>query len=627
MCRLALLSVLAVASGLVHKAGPVITARVATTRGSALSMKLYDWKRRESVEEAGVDAFEFRVDNIRSAPGATKRKTRKGRGISAGQGATCGFGMRGQKSRSGRPTRAGFEGGQTPLYRRLPKLVGRPTGPGHTNEVFSLIKLGQLSTLEPNSEVDYAALMEKGLVTKAKQDILKVVGSASDDVPLPEGLTVKAHAFTQSAQSKIEAAGGKCTSTRPTATRRRPKKPRPSSPRRRWRGPRTDAEGWAAAAAAKRRVPAACAAARDGDVATLDALRASGAFTASTSRPRRDAATAHHWAAGTAGGALAWLFDVVPARDVDALTRRERREGKRGSRSVLHWACRNGVADHVALLLERGDADFEPSADGTTPLMLALYKGAVDCCELLHAAGARVLEDANDWRCDDAHWAAMGDDPEPALAWLRGRVGAPAWRDALGRAQAQGHTVFHKAAQRGRAKALGWLLREAAAARGPPRGARARRPGRTPAQAWKIGFLFVLWEFWENVVEVAFSTYAPGQYMGDSVVNSAFDMIPSMLGVWLGRRGFGAWPLVVVAEVAATRAGFGIHSVFLGHQGSICDVRAPGEFGTCAQAYLVRLVVLPVLFSQLDGLLWRCLAARRRRAGAPSKAAFCPKAT
>ena len=150
------------------------------------------------------------MDNIRSAPGATKRKTRKGRGISAGQGATCGFGMRGQKSRSGRPTRAGFEGGQTPLYRRLPKLVGRPTGPGHTNEVFSLIKLGQLSTLEPNSEVDYAALMEKGLVTKAKQDILKVVGSASDDVPLPEGLTVKAHAFTQSAQSKIEAAGGKC---------------------------------------------------------------------------------------------------------------------------------------------------------------------------------------------------------------------------------------------------------------------------------------------------------------------------------------------------------------------------------------------------------------------------------
>ena len=249
-------------------------------------------------------------------------------------------------------------------------------------------------------------------------------------------------------------------------------------------GARTGAEGWAAAAAAKRRVPAACAAARDGDVATLVALRASGAFTG-VDVAHRDAHgyRAHHWAAGTAGGALAWLLDVVPARDVDALTRRERREGKRGSRSVLHWACRNGVAGHVALLLRRGDADFEPSADGTTPLMLALYKGAVDCCELLHAAGARVLEDANDWRCDDAHWAAMGDDPEPALAWLRGRVGAPAWRDALGRAQAQGHTVFHKAAQRGRAKALGWLLREAAAARADLSAALAPdASGRTPAQ-------------------------------------------------------------------------------------------------------------------------------------------------
>ena len=209
MARLALLATAGLATAFVSKSGPA-PAVVRAPAQTAMQMKLYDWKRREAAEDASVGATEFRVDNIKPAPGATKRKMRKGRGISAGQGATCGFGMRGQKSRSGRPMRAGFEGGQTPLYRRLPKLVGRPTGPGHTNEVFSLIKLGQLSTLEPNSEVDYAALMEKGLVTKAKQDILKVVGSASDDVPLPEGLTVKAHAFTQSAQSKIEAAGGKC---------------------------------------------------------------------------------------------------------------------------------------------------------------------------------------------------------------------------------------------------------------------------------------------------------------------------------------------------------------------------------------------------------------------------------
>ena len=90
------------------------------------------------------------------------------------------------------------------------------------------------------------------------------------------------------------------------------------------------------------------------------------------------------------------------------------------------------------------------------------------------------------------------------------------------------------------------------------------------------------------------------------------------------RRSFGS---VRSIQIEQTFQRFLSSCVFLGHQGSICDVRAPGEFGACAQAYLVRLVVLPVLFSQLDGLLWRCLAARRRRAGAPSKAAFCPKAT
>merc|ERR1719387_1709944 len=117
---------------------------------------------------------------------------RKGRGISAGQGATCGFGMRGQKSRSG-----------------LPKLAGRPTGPGHQNEVFSLIKLEQLSGCDANAEVDFASLLAAGQVTKKKYDVVKVVGSAGD-VSVPAGLTVKAHAFTGSARAAIEGAGGKC---------------------------------------------------------------------------------------------------------------------------------------------------------------------------------------------------------------------------------------------------------------------------------------------------------------------------------------------------------------------------------------------------------------------------------
>ena len=178
-------------------------------RAAPLSMKLFDWKRRAADEPCGVGDLEFRHNNLKPAPGAHKRKTRKGRGIAAGQGATCGFGMRGQKSRSGRPMRAGFEGGQTPLYRRLPKLVGRPTGPGHQNEVFSLIKLEQLAGCDANAEVDFASLLEAGQVTKKKYDVVKVVGSAGD-VSVPAGLTVKAHAFTGSARAAIEGAGGKC---------------------------------------------------------------------------------------------------------------------------------------------------------------------------------------------------------------------------------------------------------------------------------------------------------------------------------------------------------------------------------------------------------------------------------
>lgn len=66
----------------------------------------------------------FRLDNLGPQPGSRKKAKRKGRGISAGQGASCGFGMRGQKSRSGPGVRKGFEGGQMPLYRRIPKLRG-----------------------------------------------------------------------------------------------------------------------------------------------------------------------------------------------------------------------------------------------------------------------------------------------------------------------------------------------------------------------------------------------------------------------------------------------------------------------------------------------------------------------
>lgn len=179
----------------------------AAARSSNLSMKIYDWKRR-TADESAIHEEEFTLDNLRAAPGARRRKNRKGRGISAGQGATCGFGMRGQKSRSGRPTRPGFEGGQQPLYRRLPKFAGRPTGPGHEKEVFNLIKLDEINGAAEGSTVNFDSLLETGATTKAKYGIHKVVVGREDFSA--KGVTVQAHAFTKGARDAIEGSGGKC---------------------------------------------------------------------------------------------------------------------------------------------------------------------------------------------------------------------------------------------------------------------------------------------------------------------------------------------------------------------------------------------------------------------------------
>ncbi|MEB3306648.1 MAG: 50S ribosomal protein L15 [Cyanobacteriota bacterium] len=145
------------------------------------------------------------LQSLQSNPGARRRKLRKGRGIAAGQGASCGFGMRGQKSRSGRPTRPGFEGGQMPLYRRLPKLK-------HFELVkrkeHSLINVGKLAGLQSGTVVDLDLLVKTGLLTSARHP-LKVLG----DGELTTKLTVQAAAFTASARAKIEAAGGSCELT------------------------------------------------------------------------------------------------------------------------------------------------------------------------------------------------------------------------------------------------------------------------------------------------------------------------------------------------------------------------------------------------------------------------------
>jgi large subunit ribosomal protein L15 len=145
----------------------------------------------------------MRLEDATPQKGSQKRKTRKGRGISAGQGASCGFGMRGQKSRSGSGTRPGFEGGQMPLYRRIPKLKHFPL---INQKQFTIMNIKDLAGLAANSEVTLSSLMEAGIVT-SDDGPLKLLGTGEITV----ALNVKAAAFSKSARTKIEAAGGTCS--------------------------------------------------------------------------------------------------------------------------------------------------------------------------------------------------------------------------------------------------------------------------------------------------------------------------------------------------------------------------------------------------------------------------------
>ena len=144
----------------------------------------------------------MRLDDITPKSGSQRRKRRLGRGISAGQGASCGKGMRGQKARSGSGTRPGFEGGQMPLYRRVPKLKHfKIINPKN----FTVVNVAKLASAAAGSEVTRESLMESGVVT-TNDGPLKILG----DGELSIGLTVKAAAFTANARQKIEAAGGTC---------------------------------------------------------------------------------------------------------------------------------------------------------------------------------------------------------------------------------------------------------------------------------------------------------------------------------------------------------------------------------------------------------------------------------
>lgn len=142
----------------------------------------------------------MRIHDLRPAPGSVREKKRVGRGRGSGHGKTSGRGQKGQLSRSGGGKGPGFEGGQTPLQRRLPKL------PGFKNrfkKVFSLVNVSALERFDDGSVIDPAALLAGGLIKKTEVPV-KILG----DGEVKKKLTVKAAAFTVTARAKIEAAGG-----------------------------------------------------------------------------------------------------------------------------------------------------------------------------------------------------------------------------------------------------------------------------------------------------------------------------------------------------------------------------------------------------------------------------------
>ncbi|WP_054950985.1 50S ribosomal protein L15 [Numidum massiliense] len=141
----------------------------------------------------------MKLHELKPAPGAKKTRKRVGRGIGSGHGKTSGRGQKGQNARSGGGVRPGFEGGQNPLIRRLPKR-------GFTNrnrKEYAIINLDELSRFEEGSEVTPELLLEQKVVKNLK-DGLKVLGDGDLNIKL----TVKAHKFSKSAAEKIQEAGG-----------------------------------------------------------------------------------------------------------------------------------------------------------------------------------------------------------------------------------------------------------------------------------------------------------------------------------------------------------------------------------------------------------------------------------
>ena len=140
----------------------------------------------------------MRLNELKPSPGSRHRKKRIGRGIGSGHGKTSGRGHKGQKARAGGTLRPGFEGGQTPLFRRIPKRgFSKPVKNGYV-----IINLADLKGIEGDITLEY--FIKKGLLKDQKERI-KILGEGDIEKPV----TIQAHAFSKAAKEKIEKTGGK----------------------------------------------------------------------------------------------------------------------------------------------------------------------------------------------------------------------------------------------------------------------------------------------------------------------------------------------------------------------------------------------------------------------------------
>ena len=142
------------------------------------------------------------LSSLRPAAGSAPARKRVGRGPGSGLGKTSGKGHKGHKARTGGATNPGFEGGQMPLYRRLPKRGFTPYG-GKTS--YAVVNLESLGEFAANAVVDPDGLAKAGLIKLSGRGRVKVLGTGD----VPHALTVRAHAVSESARAKIEAKGGR----------------------------------------------------------------------------------------------------------------------------------------------------------------------------------------------------------------------------------------------------------------------------------------------------------------------------------------------------------------------------------------------------------------------------------